>query len=180
MDALVASILKQDPEARVLLFEDDKCPEWHKALRQRMDPLLQSHRARVEFLPFAPDLNRFRAILSHAAVVLDTPHHGGGTTCNLAFSVGAPVVSLVGETCRGRGPLAYYTLMGIGLDTCIAHDADEYVRKALHIACNSTVRAELSREIVERRSRFARNDAVFREYSDLFRRLAAQPAGARP
>jgi predicted O-linked N-acetylglucosamine transferase (SPINDLY family) len=172
MDALITSILQEDAEAYVLLFQDDKCVERHHAVRARMESVIGVHAKRLTFLPFVSDQNRFRAILSHAAVVLDTPHHGGGTTCNLAFSVGAPVVSLVGETCRGRGPLAYYTLMGI--DGLVARTPDQYVAVALGVGRNPSLRTELSRQILERRDRFAQNDAVLASYVNLFLKLASR------
>lgn len=171
MDDLVAGILRSDPEGRVVFFEDHRNASWAPALHARLArSLSEEQKARVVFLPFATDLHRFRGILAQADVVLDTPHHGGGTTCNICLSVGTPIVSLVGQTCRGRGPYIFYRLMA--LSDGLAWGPEEYVTTAVAIAGDPARRAALHSAILERYHRIRRNQEVLAAYSDLFQRMA--------
>ncbi|MEO8629165.1 MAG: tetratricopeptide repeat protein [Betaproteobacteria bacterium] len=171
MDVLVAGILSGDSEGFVLFFEEDGKPRWSALIRERLQQVAPvSDLERVVFLPYARDFERFRAIIATAAIALDTPHHSGGTTCNICISVGTPIVSIVGATCRGRAPASFYALMG--LSEGIVDTADAYVASALAIAKDPARRAALSAEIVERSGRILRNAQVMDAYRDLFERMA--------
>jgi len=172
MDALVAQILQRDREAHVAFFSDQRSEAWAAQLQARVRAACGGHASRVIFLPFEPDRTRFRAMMASAEVVLDTPHHGGGTTCNLALSVGAPIVSLVGATCRGRGPHSYYGLMGV--DAGLAYSAEEYVHRALEIAASADLRTHLRERILASLHRLHDNDATYAAYAALFSSLSAR------
>jgi len=175
MDALVAGILRHDPQGRIAFFSDQRSERWAGRLQARVRAGCAEDAARVVFLPFEPQRERFRAMLASADVILDTPLHGGGTTCNLALSAAAPVVSLVGSTCRGRGPYSYYGLMGI--DAGLAWTPEEYVERAVGIAREPRLRARLGEQIRASLHRLHRNDEVLAAYADLFSGLG--PPGER-
>ncbi len=170
MDALVARILLHDRDAHVAFFSDQRSEAWAAQLQARVRAACGVQASRVIFLPFEPDRTRFRAMMASAEVVLDTPHHGGGTTCNLALSAGAPIVSLVGATCRGRGPHSYYGLMGI--DAGLAYSAEDYVHRALEIAASTDLRTHLRERILASLDRLHDNDATYAAYAALFSSLA--------
>ncbi len=171
MDDLVAGILRSDPQGHVAFFEDNRNASWATTLRARLSRRLsEEQQERLVFLPFATDLDRFRGVVAQADVVLDTPHHGGGTTCNICLSVGTPIVSLVGQTCRGRGPFIFYRLMG--LSDGLTWTPEEYVTTAVAIAADPARRAALHSAILERYHRIRRNQEVLAAYAKLFRSMA--------
>lgn len=171
MDGLVAGILARDSEAQVVFFAEQRNPNWTALLRERLSRIAAPVALeRVLFLPFVVDFERFRAIMAAADVALDTPHHSGGTTTNICISVGTPIVSQVGATCRGRGPAVFYALMGI--EDGIVSSAQAYVDTAVSIANDPKRRATLSALILERAPRVLRNAEVLEAYADLFRRIA--------
>jgi len=174
MDGLVGEILRRDPRGHVAFFSDQRSDRWATRLQARIRTACGAESARVLFLPFERDRERFRAMLGSADVIVDTPHHGGGTTCNLALSAGAPIVSLVGATCRGRGPYSYYRLMGI--NDGLADTADDYVARAVEIAGNADLRMALSRRILDRLPCLHQNEHVFSAYADLFRSIGGSTA----
>ena len=64
--------------------------------------------------------------------MLDTfPHTGGTTTCD-ALWMGAPVVTLAGETATSRGGASL--LHAVGLDELVAHTPEEYLDIATTLA----------------------------------------------
>jgi len=174
MDALVAEILRRDPRGHVAFFSDQRSERWAALLQGRVQSACGHDSSRVLFLPFESDRNRFRSMLASADVILDTPHHGGGTTCNLALSVGTPIVSLVGGTCRGRGPYSYYRQMGI--DPGLAGTPEEYVERALKIAGQPELRRDLRSLILENLHRLHRNEEVLAAYTALFSGMRSHPA----
>ena len=171
MDALVAQILLRDREGHVAFFSDQRSEAWAAQLQARVQSACGAHASRVLFLPFEPDRTRFRAMMASAQVVLDTPHHGGGTTSNLALSAGTPIVSLVGATCRGRGPSSYYGLMGI--DAGLAYSAEAYVERAVAIAASAQLRDHLSERILANLHRLYDNEATYAAYAALLSSLAS-------
>ena len=171
MDALVAGILEQDAEGHVVFFAERSNESWTSALRERLARIAPAASlGRVLFLPFAADFEQFRAIIAAADVALDTPRHSGGTTANICISVGTPIVSIRGRTCRGRGPAVFYEMMGI--TDGIVGTPQEYVDAAVGIANDQARRAALSAMIRERAPRLQRNAQVLDAYADLFRRMA--------
>jgi protein O-GlcNAc transferase len=169
MDLLVQEILARDGSGRVVFFADDRRTYWTRVLTERMTSTIEAM-DRVVFLPFEPDLQRFRAIIASADVILDTPHHGGGTTINMAISVGTPIVSYVGATARGRGPHSFYAMMGISEGIC--QRFEDYASCAVTIARDKALRSEISRVLIEQRYLYHRNKEVVEAYREQFRVLS--------
>lgn len=170
LDPLLEAILRQDAEGCIAFIDDRTLAEsWRTILRQRFVDRLGKLAERIVFLPFQDSTARFRALLNHAEVLLDTPGHGGGTTCNMAFSVGAPIISLTGKTCRSRGPHAYYRMMGI--EGLAHHSLDEAASTAVRIATDPRLRDHYRNLIVERRNRLLQNTEVLAAYAEAYQRL---------
>ncbi|OGA96250.1 MAG: hypothetical protein A3G27_10510 [Betaproteobacteria bacterium RIFCSPLOWO2_12_FULL_66_14] len=129
-DALVAGILGADHKAEIVLFGDSSqgaCGVVAGRLRARLGTAFE----RVRMIPrqlYGDYLETIRG----AAVMLDTPHFGGGNTTLEALAMRVPVVTRRGEFLRGR--FAATRLASLGLDDCIAADAAAYVETAVAIA----------------------------------------------
>ena len=78
------------------------------------------------------------------------------------------MVTLPSEFMRGRPTFACYRQMDI--DTCIASDADDYVRIATSLACDPSARQELSAKINEPSDRLFSNSQVVRSLEDFLQR----------
>lgn len=159
-DAALAAILRQSPDAQILLLAAKR--EAKARLRQRMDAVLGAEASRVHFLERMPT-PRYYEVLAAADVVLDPFHFGGNNTTCEAFAFGKPIVTLPARFLRGRYTLACYREMQI--DDGIASSPDEFVRIAVALGRDDERRAALSARILER-------SAVLFERSDAARALA--------
>ena len=115
-------------------------------------------RGQIKFLPRV-DAASFRGILSFADVVLDILHWSGGNTSLDAWAAAAPVVTLPGELMRGRQTQAM--LRAMGTNELVVAGQEGYVSKAIEVACDSGIRAALSRKIaMDRGAVFDRHEPV--------------------
>ena len=117
---------------------------------------------------------------------LDTFPYNGHTTSLDAYYMGVPVVTLVGQTVVGRAGLSQMT--NLGLTDLVAHDPDQYVRRATDLALDRPRMAELRRTLRDRMRasplmdapRFARG--IESAYRQMWREWCAPkdngPAGA--
>ena len=176
MDAIIQAILHKDDSATVIFFGHNRHLEWTQMLRARFERTIPDVISRIIFLPFVSEIQRFRQMLSAADVVLDTLGHGGGTTCNLCYSVGAPIVSLLGETSRSRGPSSFYKLMGI--TECVADSHEEYVEIALKIANDREFHESIRTKTLANLSKLYDNQHTFDCYSAFFRSVARDSSQA--
>lgn len=147
-DLLLRDLLARDPQATILLFEDDRHRNWHAQIRQRFQQTIGKNADRVRFLPFA-GAEDFSQILAVADVILDPFHFGLGTTSFMAFAAGAPVVTLPSPYLRGRATLACYGQMNF-LE-CVAEDSAHYLELALRVAQDPIYRAHVVAQIRARR-----------------------------
>jgi len=142
-DALLAEILRRDPQGQLLLLEG-RHPHWSQLVRQRFARTLGEGASRVKFIPPVArgdflHLNRL------ADVALDTIHFGGGNTTYEALSVGTPVVTLPGPLLRSRIALALYRKMA--MPDCVATSGDHYVELAVRLGTDRAYRQEISERI---------------------------------
>jgi predicted O-linked N-acetylglucosamine transferase (SPINDLY family) len=159
-DDAVVEILRRDAKARVL-FISAKRQSWNDTLRRRFERTGADVASRIAFVPPIP-LPDYLALLRDADALLDTFHFGGGCSSYEAFAMSAPVVTLPGESMRGRLTAGLYAHMGVS--RWIARSAAEFVDLALRLAQDKGQRGEWGREILEGAGRFMDNDAVVREY----------------
>jgi len=169
LDGLFAQILSADPKGQLLLYEGLH-PHWNELLVKRLSGAIPDFAARVRFLPRMSHLD-FLEVLRLSDVILDPLHFSGGATTLDGLAVGTPVVTLPGAFMRGRQTLACYKRMGI--DDCIAADSGEYVRKALQIACDPGLRAELSRRILAAAPLLYEDSGMVQEFENLLLGIVA-------
>ncbi|MES2985155.1 MAG: tetratricopeptide repeat protein [Pseudomonadota bacterium] len=150
-DGICEGILARDPQAVIVLFSDFQQQMASVRLTERI--LARCDAARVIFLAWQP-FDRLVSILKTADAVLDTLYFGAGTTSQIAFSFGVPIVTLPGTHTRGRIVQAYYRLMGI-TDAPVAENVDGYITTAMRLAHDAEYRAELSKQLL------ARNHVLF-------------------
>jgi protein O-GlcNAc transferase len=146
-DGLLRRILERDGAGRIVLFSD-RCEEWSVRLLRRFRRTLPQVADRIQFLPRQP-YARFMQLLHVADVVLDTLHFNGMTTSLQALSVGTPIVTLPTGLQRGRVTQAMYR--GMGIEDCVARDADGYASLAVEIARNED-RCQAIRGLIRERN----------------------------
>ena len=160
-DALFLDILARDSEAVLVFFRamtqgqtQTLVQRLAAGMRERALPL----RNQVKFLPLLPR-PQFLDVMTVADVMLDTPYWSGGNTTLDALAVGLPVVSFPGSQMRSRQTAAMLRI--IGLDELIAHDREDYVRIALRITNDRSVRDGFSQRIREgTRKLFNRHEPI--------------------
>lgn len=160
-DLIFLDIMLRDEKAVVLFFQSEH-RTITQALSQRLSSLMAARgmapRGQIKFLPRV-DAASFRGILSFADVVLDTLHWSGGNTSLDALAAAAPVVTLPGELMRGRQTQAM--LRAMGTNELVVAGQEGYVSKAIEVACDSGIRAALSRKIaMDRGAVFDRHEPV--------------------
>lgn len=129
------------------------------ALRQRgLDPddCLRIESAR----PYADYL----ALVQQADLVLDSPGFSGGGTSLDALGVGTPVLTFAGRFARGRQTAAMLDLLQ--LPQLVAADDADYIAKAVALCADAAQRAELRRQLLQRREALFRNAAVLPALQD--------------
>ncbi len=173
-DRVLASIVDKDPQARIVMLEA-KHTNFTQQVKQRWQANVPQLLERVIWLPRMPGA-RFRALMAHAAVLLDPVHFGSGTTLFDALVSGVPVVTWPGAFMRGRIVAGAYRQMGL-IDAPVASKLDDYAALAVEWASDSK-RCEHHRQIVTDRAMqcFFDNRAPIREF-ELFLRSALDAAG---
>jgi protein O-GlcNAc transferase len=174
-DQLVGEILRRDPRGVVVLFEGQQT-HWTRLLQDRLQASIPDVFARIVFLPRL-SYDEYLAFLQLADVLLDTVHFGAGTTTYHALALGVPLVTLPGAYSRGRGTDAVYRRLGVS--ECVAADPNDYVRRALAIANDRSLRDAIGAAFRERVSMLFANVAGAQEieafFVDAARRAEAGP-----
>jgi protein O-GlcNAc transferase len=164
-DAAIKAILELDPEGELVLLESHDASK--ELLRRRFSRTLGPLAAKIRFLP----RTAHRDFLQHVAVadvVLDPFHFGGNNSTCEALSLGIPVVTLPAFQLRGRFTLGLYR--ELGLDSCIARSAEEFVSIAVRLGTDPGYRRQVSEQIAARCARlFDRPDAAFALGDELVR-----------
>jgi protein O-GlcNAc transferase len=172
-DRAIAEILRREPRAELVMFQDHDSPAWDLQVKKRFAKAFPDVLERVNFLPWA-NHDEFYSILSHADAALDTFHFGGGVTAMWVLAAGCPFVTLPGRMLAGRGVLAFYRKMGV-MD-CVASDFEDYVAKVLRLGRDREFRAAVRARILERNDAIFMNYDVADELTELLPRLAAERA----
>ena len=155
-DAAIRAILERDLEGELVLLEFVRAGVAEQ-LRRRFELTLGALASRIRFVPRS-EHRKFLQYVAAADLVLDPFHFGGCNSSCDALSLGVPVVTLPGSQLPGRFTLGLY--QEIGLDTCVARSADEYVEIALRLGRDAEHRRSVSEQISARCARlFDRPDA---------------------
>lgn len=143
--AIWGGILNRLPMARLILKNrifgsGYGCQETKFRLKRLGVPV-----ERVDFLSsHHTDLEGYEKI----DIVLDTyPYQGGRSTCD-ALYMGNPVITMAGS--RHSMRFGYSILKNIGLEGCIAFNAEDYIRKAVLLAENPYKLMNLQKNLRER------------------------------
>jgi len=142
-DQVLAGILDADANGELVLIEG-RVTSWTDALRRRFRRTLPEGGRRVRFLPAMPN-PEFLKLLGVCDVLLDPFPFGGGNTTLEALAVSTPVVTLPSEFLCGR--ITYALLKRLELANCIAENPEDYVSKAIGIACEGATRAVICERI---------------------------------
>ena len=128
-----------------LLVHSRPGPHRDRVLREYADQGLAPERIRfVGDTPFAEYFKLYHEI----DIALDPFPYGGGTTTCDALWMGAPVVSLAGQTAVGRGGRSI--LSNIGLSDLVAQDTAAYIQIAADLASQPDRLVELRTTLRER------------------------------
>jgi predicted O-linked N-acetylglucosamine transferase (SPINDLY family) len=158
-DPLIADILRQDPDALLLLVRGLN-RNWDDLLLKRFSRTLGDVLDRVRFLP-RMSYDDFLWLTSLCDVMLDPIHFGGGNTSYEAFAFGVPVVTLPSPFLRGRISLALYRMMGI--DDFTARDPETYIQLASSLGKNTPLRQAARDQILNRCPVLYHNQSGLRE-----------------
>jgi predicted O-linked N-acetylglucosamine transferase (SPINDLY family) len=169
-DALLRNILERDPAGRIVLIEAPH-KQWNDVLRKRFATSLRSLADRVIFLPRV-DRRVFLRLVATADLLLDPVHFGGGNTSFQALGLGVPIVTLPGEFLRGRVTAGCYKKMG--LETCVAATAGNYVDLAVRLGTDPQFNARVREEINARSAALFEDTAAVRELEAFFVEACAQ------
>lgn len=167
-DVAVSRILEQDPDGHVIFFHDRKYTHWSTLLGARFDTTVASIvRSRVHFVPWQTDPDNFLRVIHHSSVILDPFHFGLGSTAIAVCSVGTPFVTLPSRYARGR--YAMHCANVLGVEECVAHDVQDYVRIALAVANDAAMRANIRERILLNQSALLGNTEGVENVKSFFR-----------
>ena len=130
-----ARILREAPGARLLIHNVYNATP--SAPEEREDEVVQTLEAegvdpgRIRLVGRLSTLDHL-ALFGEIDVALDSFPRSGMTTTLESLWMGVPVVSLAGEAHLGRAGVGF--LAAVGLEDCVASDADGYVAKAVELA----------------------------------------------
>lgn len=127
-----AQILARVPNSKLILKSKQLAST---RAQEHYIQLFAAHGIEQERLILRSHVNSFAehlALYNQMDIALDPfPYNGTTTTCE-AFLMGVPVVCLAGErhSCR----VGVSLLSAMGLDPCISHSTQDYVKQAVHLA----------------------------------------------
>lgn len=128
---------------------------------------------RVIWLANVPPAD-FLSLLRHSDVCLDPHPFGGGVTTLEALSVCSPVVTL--PSAQTVPTLAAGMLRAMGgeaLRPLVAANEEAYVETAVQLASNATWRAEVRREICDRKHVLYSSKKAVKEWAAFLKRAVA-------
>lgn len=155
--SLWIKILKAVPDSRFVLkarsFRDRKVAE------DLIDKFLHEdiEKARIELCSWKSSTKEHLELYNRIDIALDTfPYNGTTTTCE-ALWMGVPVITLTGVTHASRVGTGLLTT--VGMQEFIGDSEEEYVRKAIDLAHNTTKRRTLRKSLRDMMSRSPLTDA---------------------
>lgn len=170
-DEAIQRILELDSDGSVVLVADQKYSAWQGLLEQRFSQTIAGQvLGRVIFLPWVSDPLDFIRVVEVSDVVLDSFHFGLGTTAIPICAVGTPFVTKPSEFMRGRVGLYYCKLLD--LIDCVAHDTEEYARKAVFIATNLEERDRIKKRILANNHVFFENPRAIQDVAGSLTQMA--------
>lgn len=167
-DHLIGDVLRRDPEG-VAVFVQHETRGITEQLKLRLSITEPDVADRIVILRRL-SYQEYLSLLHHADVVLDSLHFGGANTAYDAFAMHCPVVTLPGSHARGRYTAGCYAAMGI--QGCVASDADSYVAIAVRLATDPELRQSIRGQLAAQSQRLFGDPGLIEEYQAFFRRVA--------
>lgn len=170
---MLAGILRRDGQGCVVAVSD-RYGYAAQIVRSRFAESMPDVSNRIVFLPRL-EFTDYLQLLSVADVVLDPPHFGGVNSTYDALAIGQPIVTLPSDYHRGR-----YTagcLKQIGVSATIASDADDYVRLAVTLATDRSLRTDLIHTLRRASPALFHDDRSVREHERIFADLVELAEG---
>ena len=165
LDPIFLEILKQDPEAKIILLgEADSAAV--QQLKHRFDKHLGDLAERIVFHPLVSEA-AYLELCAACQVHLDPLSFGGGNSSYEALSVGAPIVTMPGEMLKNRITYALYQLMAYQ-DLVVDSTAD-YIALALRLGREPEYRQEVSTAILSKVDRLFENRKGVDEMAQLLK-----------
>ncbi|MDW8223612.1 MAG: tetratricopeptide repeat protein [Gemmatales bacterium] len=165
-DQLLSAILERDPHGWLVLIEG-KYKHWTELLLERFQRTMPQATGRVRFVSKLPRED-FLRLLTLADVMIDPIHFGGGNTSYEALAFGVPVVTWPSPFLRCRLTYAMYQQMDF-LEL-VAWNAQDYVEKAVRVACDADYRHWVHKTLLERSQVLYDDRAIVRELEQTFLR----------
>ncbi|MFN8576399.1 MAG: tetratricopeptide repeat protein [Candidatus Sericytochromatia bacterium] len=167
-DKATLEILKRDPKATYLLFEDHN-PNVTELLKKRLKENHGEYFNRIRFHPRIMRGADYINLVKISDVMLDTFNFGGVNTSYDAFSVGLPIITLPSNFQRSKYTYALYKTMGIS--DCIASNEDEFIDLAIKTANNTNFRESISKKILENQHLIFNDSKVTHEFEKIISKL---------
>jgi predicted O-linked N-acetylglucosamine transferase (SPINDLY family) len=152
-DAVLARIAARAPQVELHLTPHPQ-PHVRDALLARMRPAFAAHGVDADRrVVMHPNLEEtaYRRLVASCALCLDSFEWSGGISTYEALALGVPVLTLPSATLRGRQSCAF--LQAVDAEALIARDTDDYVERAVTLACDPPARTTLAQRIVANRAR---------------------------
>ncbi len=166
---LWARILTEVPESRLLLKSGQFADATTQELVRTKFAVHGIAPERLDLRPHTESLESHLGLYAEVNVCLDPfPYNGTTTTCE-ALWMGVPVVTLRGEHHRDR--VGTSILSRVGLDECVAVDADTYVSIAVGLARDTARQIELRSEMRERMAPLCDAGSFARDMEAAFRSM---------
>ncbi len=140
-DVLIEILVSHDVRIGVFDVSPPITARWHARVVQRLAGRDPAARARLHLFPPVSHADLVAGI-SHAALVLDSPHFSGGSTSLDAIAAATPVVAFRGSRLRANQTSAMLQI--VGAPELIANDAAQYVRIVKRLLSDRDERARLS------------------------------------
>lgn len=170
-DAMLAAILRQDSRGEIHIIEGVH-RQWDEHLRARLARTLGDGLDRVHFAQ-RMDGAAFSEMLASADLLLDTPHFSGGRTTYEGLAQGTPVLTLPSAFLRGRVSAALLEQMGV--EDCIAADAQDYAARAVALANPGGTRDRVLEAVAEGAPGLFERPDTIEEHTRFFRLALARP-----
>lgn len=165
LDDLFAQILQQDPAGIILLIKESK-KNLHTTILKRFKEKYPIEANRIQFLPLMkqPD---YLNVLACSNVALDSLRLGGGNVTFQSFYVGTPMIQRPTELLRCRIATGLYKRLN--MEEWIAQDQEDYVRKALILGTNATIRQNVSNKILAGKNKLFNQTTGVEQIINLFK-----------
>lgn len=169
-DAVVAQILRQDPDGHLILINPKNAhlaQEITRRLTRKMPDLME----RIWFFPALSNQD-FLRLLQCMDVILDPIYYGGGTTTYQALACGIPIITW--PTDRMVGQITAALCRAVNYPEGVVNSLDEYIARAVQVASQPLFRQQLQQQILASGLPIFECKAAVRQFEDILMSLYAQ------